>query len=147
MIKIQAVTFECSTVEEAAALARQFGFIPTSPFPVMDLTNEREVAPSIPHVHESKKDKKKHKKDHVNLDASLADAALMQAGIEPKKRRTRSGSYKPIYTLEPGASATLQEAEKKGLHSAIWRAKKMIPGSAFTYKESTAGKFRVTRTA
>lgn len=153
MIKIQVISFECATPAEAAELASRFGLMQPQQNPLgapvqqLDLTQEAETVPFDKAVSKVADKVKKEKKAKVkaNLGNKMAEAAMLQSGIEP--HRAARGTYKPIYELEVNASTTLANAQKKGLASAIWRAKKLNPGREFSFKETTAGKFRITRTA
>lgn len=144
MIKVQVVSFECTTVSEAAELAARFGLMQPqtqAPTQSLDLTQETETspyAPAVGMVKEKKAKEKKSKKAMVNLGPEVGQPKLTSKG-------NVRGDYRPLRALEPGNSVTLQQADLKGLRSAIWNAKRKNPEMAFSYKETTNGKLRVTR--
>lgn len=167
MITVQAISFSCSTIEEAVALAKKLGLgqqqmppqaLPSQPAALpaptagASISDAAQDNPAWPVPTTSSKSKTSKFATDVKAKTvrtkspRLANGIDIDAASPTKKTRVPNGAYDFLGEIAVGRSKTVALGASANLSSAFGRYRKHHEKDAkFTWEKLQSGKFKVTR--
>jgi hypothetical protein len=143
MIKINIISFECATVNEAVVLSKQLGISSSSAKMIQTHPEPLDVTPSnmIPLVSLVKT---KPAKKEIKPQAPTPDFSKEPVG-KGKGTRLPNGFYDFLEDMKVGKSVTSTKYSASGAGNATYRLSKRDPSYKFTVETTEAGRTKITR--